>query len=280
MENITLNNGLEMPKLGLGVFQMNDQQVRETIPLALNNGYRLIDTASRYYNEEAVGAAIADSGVPRDGLFITTKLWFKDHGYQTTKDALNVSLERLGLDYLDLWLIHQPFNDYYGSWRAMEELVDEGLIRSIGVSNFYPDRYADLVAHSRTVPAVNQRETHVFHQQKEMVNLAALHGTAIQAWAPLAQGDREAHSHPELTAIAKGHGKTVAQVMLRWLTQRGLSLVVKSTQEHRLRENIEIFDFELSRTEMEQISGLDRERPNAGFTHRDPRMLEMLSRLE
>lgn len=280
MENITLNNGVEMPKLGLGVFQMSNEQVRETVPLALGAGYRLIDTASRYYNEEALGQVIAEADVPREELFITTKLWFKDHGYSQTKDALQVSLDKLGLDYLDLWLIHQPFNDYYGSWRAMEELLDEGRVRAIGVSNFYPDRYVDLVAHNRVVPAVNQRETHVFNQQRDMVELARQHGTVIQAWAPLVQGDAEAHGHPVLAEIAAAHGKSVAQVMLRWLTQRDIALVVKSTHENRLRENIDIFDFQLTDDEMDRIGELDRQQPVAGFTHRDPRMLEMLRGLE
>lgn len=280
MENITLNNGVEIPKLGLGVFQMNDEQVLETVPKALDAGYRLIDTASRYYNEQAVGQALQQSGVPREELFITTKLWFKDHGYQRTKEAFQVSLDNLGVDYLDLWLIHQPFNDYYGAWRAMEELYDEGLVRAIGVSNFYPDRYADLVAHNRVVPAVDQRETHVFNQQKDMAELARQHGTVLQAWAPLVQGDPQAHNHPVLSGIAEHHGKTAAQVMLRWLTQRDIALVAKSTHETRLRENIDIFDFLLTDEEMAQIAELDREAVVAGFTHRDPRMLDMLLGLD
>lgn len=280
METITLTGGVEMPKLGLGVFQMNDEQVRESVPKALDVGYRLIDTASRYYNEEAVGRAIAESGVPRDELFVTTKLWFKDHGYQQTKDALRVSLDELGLDRLDLWLIHQPFGDYYGAWRAMEDLLDEGLVRAIGVSNFYPDRYADLVAHNRIVPAVDQRETHVFNQQKDMLDLARRHGTVLQAWAPLVQGDPDAHGDPALAEIAAAHGRTVAQVMLRWLIQRDIAVVAKSTHEDRLRENLDVFDFSLSGDEMERIADLDRQQPIAGFTHRDPRMLEMLRGLE
>ncbi|ALP48772.1 aldo/keto reductase [Corynebacterium glutamicum] len=280
MENITLNNGNQMPKLGLGVFQMNDQQVLDTIPMALDAGYRLIDTASRYYNEEAVGRAIAESGIAREELFITTKLWFKDHGYDNTKKALQVSLEKLDLDYLDLWLIHQPFNDYYGSWKAMEELIDAGLVRSIGVSNFYADRYADLVAHNRIVPAVNQRETHVFNQQIEMDQLLKQHGTVLQAWAPLAQGNQEAHTNHLLVSIAEQHRKSIAQVMLRWLLQRDITAVVKSTKKHRLRENIDVFDFTLTDEEMAGIAALDKQQPLAGFTHRDPRMLERLQSLD
>ncbi|MFV0460616.1 MAG: aldo/keto reductase [Actinomycetales bacterium] len=280
MHTITLNNGVEMPKLGLGVFQMKEEQVLQAVPEALDVGYRLIDTASRYYNEEAVGRAIAESGVPRDELFATTKLWFKDHGYERTKDALRVSLDKLGLDRLDLWLIHQPFNDYYGAWRAMEELLDEGLVRAIGVSNFYPDRYADLVAHNRVVPAVNQRETHVFNQQRDLAELAAPYGTVLQAWAPLVQGDPQAHHDPALAEIAAAHGKSVAQVMLRWLVQRDIAVVVKSTHTQRLRENIDVFDFSLADDEMTRIAELDRQQPIAGFTHRDPHMLEMLRGLE
>ena len=280
MENITLNNGNQMPKLGLGVFQMNDQQVLDTIPMALDAGYRLIDTASRYYNEEAVGRAIAESGIAREELFITTKLWFKVHGYDNTKKALQVSLEKLDLDYLDLWLIHQPFNDYYGSWKAMEELIDAGLVRSIGVSNFYADRYADLVAHNRIVPAVNQRETHVFNQQIEMDQLLKQHGTVLQAWAPLAQGNQEAHTNPLLVSIAEQYRKSIAQVMLRWLLQRDITAVVKSTKKLRLRENIDVFDFTLTDEEMAGIAALDKQQPLAGFTHRDPRMLERLQSLD
>ncbi|MFI6744082.1 aldo/keto reductase [Nonomuraea sp. NPDC050451] len=229
MEYIRLNNGVEMPKLGLGVFQMTDEQVAEAVPAALDAGYRLIDTASRYYNEKALGAALDKTSVPREELFITTKLWFKDHGYEQTKTALQVSLDNLGLDYLDLYLIHQPFGDYYGAWRAMEDLLDEGKIRAIGVSNFFPDRYLDLVVHNRVVPAVNQRETHPFNQQIDMHDLAAKHGTILQAWSPLAQGNPEVLNDPTLTAIAQAHGKTLPQVILRWLIQRDIP---RRRQEH------------------------------------------------
>ncbi|MFJ9705756.1 aldo/keto reductase [Streptomyces sp. NPDC101234] len=280
MEHITLNNGVKMPKLGLGVFQMSDTEVAEAVPAALDAGYRLIDTASRYYNERALGAALADSGVPREELFITTKLWFKDYGYAKTKQAFQVSLDNLGLDYLDLYLMHQPFGDYYGAWRAMEELLDEGRIRAIGVSNFYPDRYLDLVTHNRVVPAVNQRETHPFNQQTEMQELQSKYGTILQAWAPLAQGNPEVLTHPVLEGIAQVHGKTVPQVILRWLTQRDIALVVKSTRAERLRANLDVFGFELSDGEMTAIAGLDRGQPGAGFTHQDPRMLELLMRFE
>lgn len=276
METVTLNNGVTMPMLGLGVFLMSEDEVRTAVPEALDAGYRLIDTASRYYNEKAVGAAIAESGLARDELFVTTKLWFKDHGYDATRRAFQVSLDNLGLDYLDLYLIHQPFGDYYGAWRAMEDLYDEGRIRAIGVSNFYPDRYLDLVTHNRIVPAVDQRETHPLNQQKDMAELAAAHGTVIQAWGPLAQGNPDAMDSPVLKLIAEAHGKSVAQVMLRWLVQRGIPMVAKSTHRARLDENIDIFDFQLSEVEMDAIAAMDRKQTNGGVTHQDPRMLETL----
>lgn len=277
---ITLNNGVQMPQLGLGVFQMNDAEVRDAIPKALDAGYRLIDTASRYYNEKAVGQAIAESGVPRDELFVTTKLWFKDHDYQTTKDAFEVSLDNLGLDSLDLWLIHQPFGDYYAAWRAMEDLLEEGRVRAIGVSNFFDDRYLDLITHNRITPAVNQRETHPFNQQTATRKLLAEHGTALQAWGPLGQGNPDILSHPVLGEIAAAHEVSVPQVILRWHIQREIALVVKSTKETRLRENIAVFDFELTNDQMTQIAGLDRQQAAGDFDHRDPRMLELLLTLD
>ncbi|MFC4637738.1 aldo/keto reductase [Deinococcus hohokamensis] len=276
MEYIKLNNGVEMPKLGLGVFQMNDDQVREAVPAALESGYRLIDTASRYYNEKAVGAALAEAGVPREELFITTKLWFKDHGYVKTKEAFEVSLDNLRLDRLDLYLIHQPFGDYYGAWRAMEELLDEGRVCAIGVSNFSTDRYFDLITHNRIVPAVNQLETHPLNQQIATRELLHRHGTVLQAWSPLAQAHPDVFNDPTLAGIAQAHCKTLAQVILRWLTQRDIPVVVKSTHEKRLRENIDVFDFQLTENDMQAIAGLNRQQVLADFTHQDPRMLELL----
>ncbi|GGJ57503.1 aldo/keto reductase [Deinococcus roseus] len=276
MEYIKLNNGVEMPKLGLGVFQMNDEQVRAAVPAALESGYRLIDTASRYYNEKAVGAALAEAGVPREELFITTKLWFKDHGPTQTREAFQVSLDNLGLDYLDLYLIHQPFGDFYRAWEALEALLDEGRIRAIGVSNFFADRYFDLVTHHRTVPAVNQLETHPLNQQMATQALMHQHGTVLQAWSPLAQAHQDVFNHPTLIRIAQAHSKTVAQVILRWLIQRDIPVVVKSTQPERLRENIDVFDFQLTQDEMQAILAVDRQQVLAGFTHQDPRMLELL----
>ena len=257
MENFTLNNNVTMPALGLGVFQMTGEQVRAAVPVALDAGYRLLDTASRYYNEEDLGAAIAESSVAREDLFITTKLWFKDHGYEATRTAFRVSLDKLGLDYLDLWLVHQPFNDYYGSWRAMEELVDAGLVRAIGVSNFYPDRYYDLVCHNRVVPAVNQLRLNPYGQ-----------GGAVL-------------KDPVLVSIAREHGKSVPQVILRWLVQTGVSVVVKSVHEDRLRENIDIFAFALTHAQIDAINALDRrETGNGGPDHRDPAMLDLLRTFE
>jgi len=280
MEYIKLNNGVEMPKLGLGVFQMNDDQVRAAVPAALESGYRLIDTASRYYNEKAVGAALAEAGVPREELFITTKLWFKDHGYAKTKEAFQVSLDNLRLDRLDLYLIHQPFGDCYGAWRAMEELLDEGRVRAIGVSNFFTDRYFDLITHNRIVPAINQLETHPLNQQIATQDLLRRHGTVLQAWSPLAQGHPDVFTSSTLTGIAQAHGRTLAQVILRWHLQRDIPVVVKSTHLNRLQENIDVFDFQLTEDDMQAIAGLDRQQVLADFTHQDPRMLELLLTLE
>ena len=280
MEYIALNNGVRIPKLGFGVFRMDDAQVRATVPAALESGYRLIDTASRYYNEKALGAALAEAGIPRKELFVTTKLWLKDHGQAKTKDAFQVSLDNLGLDYLDLYLIHQPFNDYYGAWRAMEELLDEGRVRAIGVSNFSTDRYFDLVSHSRVAPTVNQIETHPLNQQVDAQAFMSEHGTVLQAWGPLGQGSQDVLTNETLAGIARAHGKTISQVVLRWLVQRDAAIVVKSTRVERLRENIDVFDFRLTEEEMGAIAGLDRRQSVVGFTHEDPRMLELLLTFE
>ena len=259
---------------------MTGEQVRAAVPVALDAGYRLLDTASRYYNEEDLGAAIAESCVAREDLFITTKLWFKDHGYEATRTAFRISLDKLGLDYLDLWLVHQPFNDYYGSWRAMEELVDAGLVRAIGVSNFYPDRYYDLVCHNRVVPAVNQLRLNPYDQRRDTREISARYGTVLQAWSPLGQGGAVLKD-PVLVSIAREHGKSVPQVILRWLVQTGVSVVVKSVHEDRLRENIDIFDFALTHAQIDAINALDRrETGNGGPDHRDPAMLDLLRTFE
>ena len=280
MQTITLNTGAKMPVIGLGVFQMDDATIRDVVPAAVDAGYRLIDTASRYYNEKALGQTLDELDVPREELFITTKLWFKDYGQGKTKDALKVSLENLGLEYLDLYLMHQPFSDYYAAWRDMGEAMSEGLVRAIGVSNFYPDRYLDFVTHAGIIPAVNQRETHPYNQQIEMQELMAEYGTVLQAWGPLGQGNTAVREDPVLVGIAEAHGVSVAQVIIRWLIQRGVALVAKSTHAERLRANLDVFGFALSEEEMNVIAGVDKKTPNAGFTHQDPRMLQALLRLE
>lgn len=236
MQTITLNNGVEMPMVGMGVFRMTGDEVHAALPVALEAGYRLIDTAALYGNEEAVGEVIAASGLPRNELFVTTKVWYRDFSRDATLRAFEKSLSRLGLDHVDLYLLHQPFNDCYGAWRALEELYGQGVVRAIGVSNFMPDRYFDFVVHNDVTPAVNQCEVHPLHQRGDLHEITRQHGTVLQAWAPLAQGRSEIHGSPVLRKIAERHGKSVAQVMLRWLVQRGISLVVKSTHEARLRE--------------------------------------------
>ena len=276
MEYVTLNNGIRLPMIGMGVFKMTEDEVQASLPLALEAGYRLIDTAALYGNERAVGQVIRESGLPRDELFVTTKVWYRDYGYDATMRAFEASLSKLGLDQVDLYLLHQPFNDCYGAWRALEQLYAQGAVRAIGVSNFYPDRYFDFVTHLDVVPAVNQREVHPLNQQHDIVALSQEHGTVVQAWAPLAQGRAEVLHSPVLGKLATAHGKSVAQVMLRWLLQRDIPLVVKSTHETRLRENLDVFDFQLSDEEMAAIATMDQQQPNAGMTHQDPRLLAYL----
>ncbi|WKV08474.1 aldo/keto reductase [Thermoanaerobacterium sp. CMT5567-10] len=258
MDYVTLNNGIRMPMEGFGVFQIEDAKVCEQAVLdALDAGYRLIDTASAYFNEEAVGAAIRKSGIPREELFITTKLWIQDAGYEKAKKAFQTSLDKLGLEYLDLYLIHQPFNDYYGSWRAMEELYEEGKIRAIGVSNFYPDRLVDLCVNARIIPAVNQVEIHPFFQQDEALKIMKEFGVQPQAWGPLAEGKHGIFTNEILTSIASKYDKTVAQVVLRWNVQRGVVVIPKSTRKERIEENLNIWDFALSDEDMANIAKLD-----------------------
>lgn len=258
MDFVTLNNGIRMPMEGFGVFQIEDANVCEQAVLdALNAGYRLIDTAAAYFNEEAVGAAIRKSGIPREELFITTKLWIQDAGYEKAKKAFQLSLDKLGLDYLDLYLIHQPFNDYYGAWRAMEELYEEGKVRAIGVSNFYPDRLADLCVNARIIPAVNQVEIHPFFQQDDALKNMKEFGVQPQAWGPLAEGKHGIFTNEILISIASKYGKTVAQVVLRWNVQRGVVVIPKSTRKERIEENLNIWDFALSDEDMANIAKLD-----------------------
>ncbi|MGC6588828.1 aldo/keto reductase [Paenibacillus sp. Dod16] len=277
MQKVILNNGVEMPILGFGVFQMTDQkECEQSVYDAITAGYRLIDTAASYLNEEAVGRAIKRSGVAREELFITTKLWVQDTGYDRTKKAFEISLERLQLDYLDLYLIHQPFGDVHGSWRAMEELYREGKIRAIGVSNFHPDRLIDLILHNEVVPAVNQVETHPFNQQIESAKFMKENNVQIESWAPFAEGKNNLFQNEVLTSIAEKYNKSVAQVVLRWLTQREVVVIPKSVRKERIIENFDIFDFELSQKDMESITSLDTKQ-SLFFSHRDPEMVKWIS---
>src|SRR5581483_8094213 len=251
-------NGVEMPILGFGVFQIRDEnECEQAVYDAIMAGYRLIDTAASYLNEEAVGRAIKRSAVPREELFITTKLWVQDTGYESTKKAFARSLERLQLDYLDLYLIHQPFGDVYGSWRAMEELYHEGKIKAIGVSNFYPDRLVDLITHNEVIHAVNQVETHPFCQQIESARLMKENNVQIESWGPFAEGRNNMFQNEVLVSIAEKYNKSVAQVILRWLTQREVVVIPKSVRKERMIENFNIFDFELRQEDMETIATLD-----------------------
>ena len=264
MQKVKLNNGIEMPLLGFGVFQMTDAAECERAVIdAINIGYRLIDTAASYQNETQVGNALKRSGIARNELFVTTKLWLQDTSYEGAKAQFERSLNRLQLDYVDLYLIHQPYGDVHGAWRAMEELQQAGKIRAIGVSNFHPDRLADLIAFNNVVPAVNQVEVNPFNQQPE-------------AWAPFAEGKNGLFQHPVLTAIGEKYGKSVGQVVLRWIYQRGIVSLAKSVRKERMEENINILDFELSPEDMLQITALDTA-TSAFFSHRDPAMVEWLT---
>ncbi len=279
METVKLNNGIEMPLEGFGVFQVPDPAVCEQAVLdAIATGYRLIDTAAAYMNEEAVGKAIAKCGVPREELFITTKLWISDTSYEGARAAFRKSLERLGLDYLDLYLIHQPLNDYYGAWRAMTELCKEGKIRAIGVCSFYPDRLADLIAFNEMHPAVNQVECNVFFQQAEAQVYMQSKGVQMQSWAPFAEGHNDLFHNETLTAIGARYGKSVAQVVLRWQLQRGIVCIPKSTRKERMAQNFDVFDFTLSDADMAAIAALDTG-VSSFFNHRDPAVVEMLAGL-
>lgn len=258
MEYVTLNNGVKMPLEGFGVYQVPEAAVCEqAVSEAIETGYRLIDTAAAYFNEEAVGAAIAKSNVPREELFITTKLWIQDASYEGAKEAFRTSLEKLGLDYIDLYLIHQPMNDYYGAWRAMEELYEEGKIRAIGVCNFYPDRLADLCVNAKVIPAVNQVEIHPFFAQAGAIATMAEYKVQPEAWGPMAEGRHGIFTHPVLTEIGAKYEKTAAQVALRWNVQRGVVIIPKSTHKERMEENLNIWDFSLNDEDMEKIAALD-----------------------
>ncbi|GIO85616.1 2,5-diketo-D-gluconic acid reductase [Paenibacillus faecis] len=276
MQTVTLNNGVKMPMIGFGVYQVPDAEECETaVYEALMAGYRLIDTAAGYLNEEAVGRAIKRSGIPREELFITTKLWVQDANYQSAKLAFAKSLKKLQLDYLDLYLIHQPFGDYYGAWRAMEELYREGKIKAIGVSNFHPDRLMDLIVHNEIVPAVNQIETHPFYHQIESAAFMKQQGVQHQSWAPFAEGRGNLFGNEVLVSIAEKYNKSVAQVVLRWLVQRGVVVIPKSVRKERIVENFDIFDFELSAEDIEQISTLDTGK-SLFLSYHDPEVAKMM----
>jgi 2,5-diketo-D-gluconate reductase A len=274
--SVTLNNGVGMPLLGFGVFQVPDaEECERSVYEAIRTGYRLIDTAAAYGNEAAVGNAIKRGGVARDELFITTKLWIQDAGYESAKQAFERSLQRLQLEYLDLYLIHQPFGDVYGAWRAMEELYREGRIRAIGVSNFQPDRLMDLIVHNHVVPAVNQIETHPFNQQIETQKFLQDNTVQIESWGPFAEGKHHIFENELLRSIADKYQKTVAQIILRWLTQRGVVAIPKSVRKERIVENFSVFDVELSPEDMEAIVALDT-KTSSFFDHRDPAVVKRL----
>lgn len=277
MEFVTLNNGVEMPLLGFGVYQIPAEDTERAVSDALAAGYRLLDTAAAYGNEEAVGRAIRAGGIAREDLFVTTKLWVQDAPAEAnTRRAFETSLDKLGLDHLDLYLMHQPFGDVYGQWRAMEALHREGTARAIGVANFYPDRLTDLIVNNDVVPAVNQIETHPFFQRADYQDLMSGHGVRIQSWGGFAEGRNDLFSNPVLAGIGAEHGRSVAQVVLRWLIQRGVVAIPKSVRAERMAENIDVFDFRLTDEQMARIAGLDTGR-SLFFDHHDPEMVTRLA---
>lgn len=279
MEYVTLNNGIKMPQLGFGVFQIPDgKDTEQAVSDALEVGYRSIDTAAAYGNEEAVGRAVAESGIPRDEVFITTKLWVNDVSYEGAKRGFEASLKKLGVDYIDLYLIHQPLSDIFGAWRAMEELYEQGVIRAIGVANFYPDMLANLIAFSNIEPAVNQVEANVYFQQWEARKYMESKGVAMEGWAPFAEGKNDLFHNEALETIAKAHNKSVAQVVLRWLLQRGIICIPKSVKKERMQENFDVFDFSLTDEDMQLIRTLDTGKSQF-FYHRTPEAVEMLANL-
>ncbi|MGW1140326.1 aldo/keto reductase [Streptomyces zhihengii] len=275
MQTVTLNNGVEMPVIGFGVYQIPPGDTERAVTEALAAGYRSLDTAAAYGNEEAVGRAVANSGIPREDLFVTTKLWVSDAGEDRARRAFDMSLRKLGTDYVDLYLIHQPYGDVHGSWRAMEALHREGLARAVGVSNFHSDRLVDLIDHNEVTPAVNQIETHPFFQRTAEQDLMRGRGVQIESWGPFAEGRNNLFTDPLLAGIAAAHGRSVAQVVLRWLVQRGVVVIPKSVRAERMAENLAIFDFALTGEQMAAVASLDTG-ASAFFDHRDP---EMVSRL-
>ena len=274
MEHITLNNGVKMPLLGYGVYQIPKEECEACVIDAINAGYRLIDTAQSYFNEEAVGNAIAKCGVPREELFITTKVWISNYGYDKARESVLNSMKKLKVDYIDLVLLHQPFGDYYGAYHALEDLYKEGKLRSIGVSNFYPDRLSDICAFNEITPQVNQVETNPFNQQIEAQENMIKNNVQIEAWAPFGEGRNNMFNNPVLKKIADKYEKSVAQVILRWLTQRGVVALAKSINVNRMKENISIFDFKLSEEDMNTIKELDTKN-SLFFNHQDPRTVDI-----
>ncbi|MCB8902068.1 MULTISPECIES: aldo/keto reductase [unclassified Streptomyces] len=278
MQHVTLNNGVEMPILGFGVYQIPPEDTERAVTEALAAGYRLLDTAAAYGNEEAVGRAIKNSGIPREDLFVTTKLWVQDApAEQNTRRAFDTSLAKLGLDHVDLYLMHQPFGDVYGQWRAMEALNREGLAKAIGVANFYPDRLLDLIINNEITPQVNQIETHPFFQRADYQDLMREHGVQIQSWGGFAEGKNDLFTNPLLAGIGAEYGKSVAQVVLRWLTQRGAVAIPKSVRAERMAENFDVFDFELTDEQMAAIATLDTG-SSLFFDHHDPAMVDWLAK--
>jgi 2,5-diketo-D-gluconate reductase A len=276
MQTVKLNNGVEIPILGFGVFQISDPtECERSVVDAIQAGYSHIDTAASYQNEEAVGRGIKHSGVAREKLFITTKLWIQSHGYEGTRQGFENSLKRLQLDYLDLYLIHQPFGDVYGEWRAMEELYQQGKVRAIGVSNFQPDRIMDLMIHNKITPAANQIEVNPFQQQLDTQKFLQENSVQVEAWAPFAEGRNNIFQNELLLSIAAQHQKSVAQVILRWLVQRGIIALAKSTRKERMIENISVFDFELGAEDVATITTLDT-KTSSFFDHRNPEMVKWL----
>lgn len=276
-KNVVLNNGLEMPKVGFGVYQItNPEECEKAVREAIETGYQLIDTAASYQNETQVGNGIKQTGIAREALFVTTKLWVQDTSYEGTKAQFERSLNRLQMDYVDLYLIHQPYGDVHGAWRAMEELHAEGKIKSIGISNFTPDRVADLVAFNKVIPAVNQIEVNPFNQQLQAAPYLLANGTQPQAWAPFAEGRNNLFSHPVLAEIAAKYGKSIGQVVLRWALQRDIAVLAKTVSKDRMRENLDVFDFDLSKEDMLLITSLDTA-TSAFFSHHDPVMVKWLA---
>lgn len=273
MQFVTLKNGVKMPQLGYGVYQIGKQDCERCVSEALEVGYRHVDTAQSYFNEEEVGNALSHSEIPRKELFLTSKVWIEHYGYEACKKSVEESLKKLKTDYIDLMLLHQPFADYYGAWRALEELYEEGTLRAIGISNFYSDRMVDLCSFARIAPMVNQVETHPFHQQIEAQKWMEKYGVQIEAWAPFGEGRGGLFSEKTIAGIAEKYGKTVAQVILRWEMQRGIVVIPKSVHKERMKENFNVFDFSLTNEDMAVMAELDRNQ-SAFFSHTDPNMVE------